>query len=75
MLMVAWSYLRLLLAKIYGFGILFSAWQRLIMILLCCNDPMYVARLVEGNAPSASYDIMGHTYTKEYYLADGIYPK
>jgi hypothetical protein len=31
------------------------------------------ARHAEGNAPSMSYEVMGHPYTKGYYLADDIY--
>jgi hypothetical protein len=32
-------------------------------------------RLADGNVLSVSFYVMGHTYTKGYYLVDGIYPE
>jgi hypothetical protein len=46
MLRVAQSYLRPLLAKIYGFGILFLAWQGLVMISTSSNDPLCLGGLL-----------------------------
>jgi hypothetical protein len=45
MLRVARSYLRLLLAKIYGFSILFLVWQGLITISTSSSDPLYLVGL------------------------------
>jgi hypothetical protein len=33
------------------------------------------ARLAQDNAPSLNYEINGHHYGKQYYIADGSYPQ
>jgi hypothetical protein len=68
MLRVAESYLRPLAAKINGFGMTMSHND----INVLHGSPVF-ATLVEGNASSVSYEVMGHLYIKSYFLANNIY--
>jgi hypothetical protein len=43
-------------------------------INLLGRSPLFV-KLAKGHAPERNYEINGHQYTREYYIADGFYPK
>jgi hypothetical protein len=45
--------------------------QSLVFSMLAEGNTPFVS--YEGNTPLVSYEVMCHTYTKGYYLADGIY--
>lgn len=56
-------------------------WHHFFGLPGCLNDINVLDRshvfqeLAQGRAPSVEYTIGNQTFTKGYYLADGIYPK